>query len=157
MTQVWTTSSSDETLSLGVKLGSLLKGGEIILLESDLGGGKTTFTKGVARGLGITDEVVSPTFTIEQVYHGNYTLHHYDFYRLYTLGVLTDELIETLSDRTTVKIIEWPNAVATKIFDQFAVLSVKIDPSKLGENSRKITINYPATHENIIQALAEEM
>jgi len=68
MPKVYTTKSSDETVNLGEKIGSQLRGGELITLTGDLGGGKTQLTKGIARGIGITETVVSPTFMIERIY-----------------------------------------------------------------------------------------
>ena len=78
-----TISSSEDMISFGQELGNSLKGGEVIELIGDVGAGKTTFTKGLAKSLGITDEIQSPTFTISRVYEGTKNnLVHYDFYRL---------------------------------------------------------------------------
>lgn len=74
--------SSAQTQRLGVRLGELLLGGELILLEGQLGTGKTTFTQGLARGMGITDMVSSPTFTLLKEYRGKPRLFHFDLYRL---------------------------------------------------------------------------
>ncbi len=76
------THSSDETMQLGEKLASLLKPGDVLTLEGDLGAGKTTFTKGLARGLGVKRTVNSPTFTIVKEYEGRLPLYHMDVYRL---------------------------------------------------------------------------
>jgi tRNA threonylcarbamoyladenosine biosynthesis protein TsaE len=106
---IFTTNSETETVELGKKLGEKLKGGEVIALLGDLGGGKTQFTKGIAKGLGIKEEIVSPTFTIERIYPGSeITLHHFDFYRL---GVydpeIAEEVQELQSEKTNVVVIEW--------------------------------------------------
>jgi tRNA threonylcarbamoyladenosine biosynthesis protein TsaE len=76
------THSSEETMSKSQSLGKLLQGGEVLLLEGDLGAGKTTFTKGLARGLDIFRNVNSPTFTIIKEYEGRVPLYHMDVYRL---------------------------------------------------------------------------
>ncbi|WP_078382382.1 tRNA (adenosine(37)-N6)-threonylcarbamoyltransferase complex ATPase subunit type 1 TsaE [Sutcliffiella halmapala] len=76
------THSSGETMNLSQALGKLLHGGEVLLLEGDLGAGKTTFTKGLAKGLDITRNVNSPTFTIIKEYEGRLPLYHMDVYRL---------------------------------------------------------------------------
>ena len=86
--------SVDDTYSFAFEFADLLYGGEIVLLNGDLGAGKTTFTKGLAKALGVTEEVTSPTFTIMNVYtSGRLKLNHLDMYRvenedeLYELGV----------------------------------------------------------------------
>ena len=76
------TRSSEETMSIAMKLADKLEGGEVLLLEGDLGAGKTTFTKGLAKGLHINRNVNSPTFTIIKEYEGRLPLYHMDVYRL---------------------------------------------------------------------------
>jgi len=76
------TNSEDHTMKLAEKLASLLKPGDVITLEGDLGAGKTTFTKGIAQGLGVKRVVNSPTFTIIKEYSGELPLYHMDVYRL---------------------------------------------------------------------------
>ncbi len=99
--------------ALGEKLGALLKGGEIIELVGDVGAGKTTFTKGLARGLFIDEDIQSPSFTISRVYDARdgLTLAHYDFYRLHDAGIMANELHETLHDPKTITIVEWADIV----------------------------------------------
>lgn len=98
----------------GERLGAVLKGGEVIELVGDVGAGKTTLVRGLARGLGIEETVQSPSFTINRVYdapHG-VRLVHYDFYRLGDAGIMAEELDEALSDQNTVVVIEWASAVS---------------------------------------------
>ena len=93
---------------LAAKLAKQLKGGEVIELMSDLGGGKTTFVQGLARGLGYRGEVTSPTFTLSQIYKlPSFEIHHYDLYRLGEVGAVGDELTEDVHDPKVVTIIEW--------------------------------------------------
>lgn len=101
------------TRELGQKIGALLKGGETIELIGDVGAGKTTFTKGLAVGLGIDEDVQSPSFTISRVYDARdgLMLAHYDFYRLNDAGIMADELMETSQDKTAVTVIEWADIV----------------------------------------------
>src|SRR5699024_9340822 len=82
MKQQIQTGSEVETMKLAAKLASLLKPGDVITLEGDLGAGKTTFTKGIAHGLGVKRVVNSPTFTIIKEYSGELPLYHMDVYRL---------------------------------------------------------------------------
>ncbi|HEY6737011.1 MAG TPA: tRNA (adenosine(37)-N6)-threonylcarbamoyltransferase complex ATPase subunit type 1 TsaE [Candidatus Saccharimonadia bacterium] len=109
MTLTITTQTADATKQLAAALGRLLHGGEVIELASDLGGGKTTFTQGLAAGLGFTGHVTSPTFTLSQIYKlpSKLELHHYDLYRLQETGVVGDELNEDLGDPEIITVIEW--------------------------------------------------
>lgn len=107
--------SEAEMKALGVQLGGLLRGGEVIELVGDVGAGKTTLTKGIAAGLGVDEDVQSPTFTVSRVYDTAAGLHlsHYDFYRLSSdAGIMADELHETIKDDHGVTIIEWAEVVA---------------------------------------------
>ncbi len=102
------TSSMEETEQLGFDIGQKLRGGEIIELISDLGGGKTTFTRGLAKGAGSTDHVASPTFTVSKVYKSpKFEIHHFDFYRLQEAGVMEHGLVDLIGDTRVVVIIEW--------------------------------------------------
>lgn len=103
----------NEMKALGEKLGALLHGGEVLELVGDVGAGKTTLTKGIAKAMGIDEDVQSPSFTISRVYDAPQELYlaHYDFYRLQDAGIMTDELHETIQDPKTVIIIEWAEIV----------------------------------------------
>lgn len=105
--------SEQEMRALGEKLGSFLKGGEVIELVGDVGAGKTTFTKGLALGLGIDEDIQSPSFTISRVYDARdgLLLSHYDFYRLNDAGIMANELTETTQDPTAITVIEWADIV----------------------------------------------
>lgn len=105
--------SPEETRQLGRQLGASLRGGEVFELVGDVGAGKTTFTKGLAEGLGIHDEVQSPSFTISRVYEGRDELQlaHYDFYRLSDPGIIASEVAEMVQDAKTITVIEWASIV----------------------------------------------
>ncbi len=100
--------------AFGQALGRLLEGGECIELVGDIGAGKTTITKGIALGMGITETVQSPTFTISRLYpqKNGPSLAHYDFYRLKDAGIMADELHDVVRNEATVTIIEWADVVA---------------------------------------------
>lgn len=105
--------SETEMKQLGQKIGRLLKGGEVLELIGDVGAGKTTLTKGIAAGMGVDDDVQSPSFTISRTYdaRGGLQLSHYDFYRLTDPGIMTADIHESLHDPQTVTIIEWAEIV----------------------------------------------
>lgn len=134
------TKSEEDTVQLGEAIGRSLQGGSVIELVSDLGGGKTTITKGIAAGLGSSDLVSSPTFTVSNIYNGNrFIIHHYDFYRLDELGLMSNELRETLSDPRNISIIEWAGE-AHNLLPEEILIRIVISPLANDENSRKITI-----------------
>ena len=97
---------------LGEAIGRSVSGGEVLELVGDIGAGKTTLTKGIARALGINEPVQSPTFTISRVYDSpkGLRLAHYDFYRLSEAGIMGDEIREAMDDDSVV-VVEWAGAV----------------------------------------------
>ncbi len=105
--------SEAEMLSLGRFFADQIQLPAVFELIGDVGAGKTTFTRGLAEGLGITEPVTSPSFTISKRYrfldkdHRESELVHYDFYRLDDPGLMRDELAETLASPNTVSVIEW--------------------------------------------------
>lgn len=134
------TKNAEETMQLGIQIGKSLKGGEIIELVSDLGGGKTTITKGIAEGLGSKDLVSSPTFTISNIYRGDkLVIHHYDFYRIGELGIMSEELQETINDPEAVSIIEWAGE-AHDLLPKERLVRVQLLPQREDENMRSIVI-----------------
>lgn len=124
--------------AFGKIIGALLCGGETIELIGDVGAGKTTLVKGIAVGLGIEENVQSPSFTINRVYDGrdHIKLSHYDFYRLNDAGIMASELQEVINDSNTVVVIEWADVVEGVL--PVDKLSIKIIATS--ENSRKIVI-----------------
>jgi ATPase, YjeE family len=122
-----------ELIKLGERFGGQLKGGEVIELLGDVGAGKTTFTKGVAKSLGISEEINSPSFTIMKEYEGNTDdkqifLKHYDFYRLNDAGVMKDEIIESAKDKSNIVIIEWAKDVAGVLSEDRLQIEIKYLP-----------------------------
>ena len=100
--------SPAETRRFGHDLGAWSVGGEVILLEGDLGAGKTTLAQGLAAGLGVAETVVSPTFVLQRVYQGRLALYHFDFYRLCGAGRAADlEFVDYL-ESDGVCVVEWP-------------------------------------------------
>lgn len=106
-------SSEQKTISTGKDVAKKLSGGDIVLLHGELGAGKTTLTKGIARGLGVKDDIVSPTFTLMNVYQGDvFTMVHVDTYRLESEQDLIDIGIQDyLGAPDTICIIEWPEKI----------------------------------------------
>ena len=106
-----TTHGARETAAVGEAVGSFLHPGDLVVLTGDLGAGKTTFVKGLARALGVQETVTSPTFTIVQEYEGRVPLAHVDVYRLDRIQELHDFGFEELLDER-VTVVEWGEAIA---------------------------------------------
>lgn len=140
MKKQFVTKSPEETEKLAAAIGANLRGGETIELLSDVGGGKTTFTRGLARGAGSKDAASSPSFTISNEYQAtDFAIHHFDFYRLQDAGVVTHELHEKVHDPHDVVVVEWSAIVAHVLPDKRLKIGIQV----LNETSRQFTINYP--------------
>lgn len=105
------TARPDETRALGEAVASLLSAGDVVLLTGELGAGKTTFVQGATRGLGVADQVVSPTFTLVREYRGARPVYHVDVYRLSRLQEAIDLGIEDILDPSGVVFVEWGDRV----------------------------------------------
>ena len=105
------THSTDETLELAGTVGELLRAGDVVSLVGDLGAGKTVFARGVARALGVTEPVVSPSFTIVREYDGRMPLVHVDVYRIDTVQELHDLGFEELVRDDAVTLVEWGDMI----------------------------------------------
>lgn len=127
-----------EMKELGAKIGARLHGGEVLELVGDVGAGKTTFTKGLAKGLGITEDVQSPTFTLSRVYDARdgLELQHYDFYRLPEPGILEHELADAVTTPYVVTVIEWSDIVKNVLPDGHVTFHIVAT----SENARRIEI-----------------
>ena len=130
--------SEKDTFNLGLKTSLKLKGGELILLYGDLGCGKTVFTKGLAKGLLIAEEITSPTYVFLRSYRGEkFTLYHFDFYRVVKASDLERVDIEDLvEDEKGIFVVEWPELFPTGIFKK----QLKLEFNNRGENERLIEI-----------------
>lgn len=132
--------SPEETELLAKKLGELVAAGDVITLSGDLGVGKTSFTKGLAKGLGITRTVSSPTFTIIKEYIGRLPLYHMDAYRI------EDEWEELGLDEyfhgEGVSVIEWPDMIGEQLPENRLVISIE----RIGDTRRKIKFQPLGEH-----------
>ncbi len=115
-----TTRSAVETKQLGTVLGRLLQSGDVVLLSGDLGAGKTTFSKGVALGLGVRDEVTSPTYSLIAEYEGRIPLAHMDLYRLSEAEAKSFPLDDYLESDAAV-LMEWPELVIDRVSDALSI------------------------------------
>jgi len=130
------TDSENETILEGEKLGRTLKPGAVVALYGDLGAGKTAFTRGIAKGLGITMNVSSPTFTIVNEYPGQTPLFHFDIYRLESENELFDIGWDDYLDRGGVCVVEWSD----KVPGAFTPDAFEVKIENLGDNKRCLLI-----------------
>ena len=130
------TTSPAETEAIGAALGKILPPGTVIAYRGDLGAGKTAFTRGLAKGLGCTDMVTSPTYTIVNEYlSGRIPLFHFDMYRLASSDDLWDIGWEDYLERGGVCAVEWSENVEDALEG-----AIDVTIEKTGEESRRITI-----------------
>lgn len=136
---LFTSNSPDDTEKIGECLGSIAKKGYIVCLTGDLGAGKTEFTKGFARGAGVSDYVTSPTFTIVNEYQGRLPVYHFDVYRINSVEEMYEIGYEEYFFGEGVSIIEWANLIEEIIPEECIKVKIEKDIEQ-GMNFRKISI-----------------
>lgn len=151
MKHVIKSNSPEATFNIGAMVGQKLEGGEVIELIGDLGAGKTIFVRGLAAGIKSSDKVQSPSFTIVRVYKGpKIELHHFDFYRLDNVGILTEQLAEILENPQAAVVLEW-SQIVSKLLPKER-LSVHFETRSI--SSRLITIStFGKSYQNLTKDL----
>lgn len=125
-------------IELGREYGRALSAPAVIELLGDVGAGKTTFTRGLAEGLGAKEPVTSPSFTISKSYAlpNNKTLVHYDFYRLPDPGLMSEDLSESINNPNNIVIIEWADSVADLLPNNHKTITIKYND----DGTRKVSL-----------------
>ena len=152
------TRTTKETIELGQKLGTLLRAGDVLVLTGDLGAGKTQLTKGIAAGMGVEDDVTSPTFTIQMVYDGaEMPLYHFDLYRLDDPDQLDDTGLFDALESDGPCVIEWGEQFVEQIGDErLDVFLTRLDEeANPGEEPARLIrfVSYGARAAQIVAAL----
>lgn len=143
--------SIEETDKIGYKIGKLLEKGDIVCLAGDLGAGKTTLTKSIARGLGIDEEVTSPTFTIINEYDGRVPVYHFDVYRIMNIDEMYDIGYEEYFYGDGICIVEWASQIRELIPREHLWIDIGLGKEI---NSRELSIKGTTEHyERIIEEL----
>ena len=142
----------EKTEEIGYKLGQLVNPGDIICLIGDLGTGKTHLTKAIAKGMGITDYITSPTFTIVNEYDGRLKLYHFDVYRVNDPDEIEAIGFDEYIFSDGVSVIEWANYIKELIPDEHLTISIEKLQDK-GENSRKIAIKPHGKRYNYVKEI----
>ncbi len=136
------TKSYEETFSVGEKFSAMLSPGAIVALDGDLGAGKTAFTAGVVKGLGGTDIVTSPTFTIVNEYRkSKLPVFHFDIYRLESMDDLYDIGWDDYVNQKGIIIMEWADIIKHELDYPYYEVIIK-KRFDIGEDAREITIDY---------------
>jgi len=133
----FTVKTEEDTINLGKKIGEKLKKGDVVALDGSLAAGKTYLTKGIAKGLGIQEDITSPTFTLISEYSGRFNLYHMDVYRLEGVEDFLDLGTEEMLYGDGVCVIEW----SKKVKQVLPKNTIYIDIMVNDDNSRKIIIN----------------
>lgn len=132
------TSSAEETVNLGKKIGSRLKPGDILALSGPLGAGKTTLIQGIAEGLGVKDYVTSPTFILINEYPGPVPLYHIDLYRLEEAAEIEELGLAEYFEKPGVVVIEWAERLGDLLPENAQLVKIEV----LGENKRRIWLSW---------------
>jgi tRNA threonylcarbamoyladenosine biosynthesis protein TsaE len=130
-----------ETQAIGERLGARLGPGAVVACTGELGAGKTCFLQGLARGLGVTDPVTSPTFVLVNQYRGRLPVYHLDAYRTGSLSELVDLGLEEMLHGDGVTVIEW----ADKLLPLLPARTIRVHLAGLGDEPREITIDEPVS------------
>ena len=130
------TTSPEETERAGAELASELAPGDVVLVSGELGAGKTTFVRGAARALGVTDPVTSPTFTIGQRYRGRVPVSHLDLYRLSTMAGEDPALLDDYLGPDRIAFVEWPEVALPEL----GHVTVRVSLEHLGGDRRGISV-----------------
>ena len=132
----FTVKNLEETKKFANDFAAKLNGGEVVLLNGDLGAGKTTFTQFVFAALGVKEVVTSPTFAILKTYQGKFVLHHFDTYRITTEEAIEAGFDEVIYEKDSVKFIEWSENIASLIPEKTITINIK----HVNENEREFEI-----------------
>lgn len=139
----------DEIIALGERIGKNAFANMLITMNGDLGAGKTTMTKGIAKGLGITKVVNSPTFTIMKIYEGRLNLYHLDVYRITNPD--SDFELEEYFEADSVCVIEWASQIEKLLPDSYMNINIQ----DLGDNKRKLELSVVGDNKDYINIIKE--
>ena len=131
--------SAEETASYFFNMGQRAQAGDVYALHGELGAGKTLIAAAIARGMGITCDVTSPTFALMEIYDGKLPLYHFDLYRINDEKELDNLFFEEYWEGEGVSVIEWPEIAAKRLPE--AVIRINVE--YIDENTREISLEYP--------------
>lgn len=135
------TGSPEQTEMLGAELAADLRAGDVVLVEGELGAGKTTFVRGACRALGVTGVVTSPTFTIGQRYLAPVPVSHVDLFRVSDLGSEDPDLLADYVGPDTISFVEWPKGEADTL-STMARIAARVSLEHAGGDRRNVQIDF---------------
>jgi tRNA threonylcarbamoyladenosine biosynthesis protein TsaE len=137
-----TSESASETEALGAEIAASLRPGDVVLVSGDLGAGKTTLIRGACRALGVTETVVSPTFTIGRRYRGRggIWVSHLDLYRLADLSAEDPGLLDDYLTPDAIAFVEWPQVAERGLVEEAATIAAQVTISHAGGDGREIVV-----------------
>lgn len=138
-----TTKSADDTRELAAQIAGLAKPGDLLLLAGDMGAGKTTFTQGFGKALGVSEQVTSPTFTLVRNYEARIPLLHVDAYRLESLQEVIDLGLHELLDEGAVALIEWGDIIAPVLPTDFLEIRMEFGAADDDRRLRLRSVGQP--------------
>jgi tRNA threonylcarbamoyladenosine biosynthesis protein TsaE len=139
MDSKYESSSPEETEALGAELAARLQPGDVVLVEGELGAGKTTFVRGACRALGVTAVVTSPTFTIGQRYPGPVPVSHVDLYRIPDLRAEDPDLLADYLRPDTIAFVEWPQRAEIEV-GELARIAARVRLMHAGGDRRAVEV-----------------
>ncbi len=143
----------EQTIEIATIIGKNLEGGEVVELVSDVGGGKTTFVRGLAKGAGSKSHVSSPTFTISKVYKTpDFEIVHFDFYRLDEAGLIEYEIQEAVFDPKTVIVVEWSDVVKHVLPQDRLIINI----TNGHDEKRVFNLSFPTEMEYLVDGISED-
>ncbi|WP_099189938.1 tRNA (adenosine(37)-N6)-threonylcarbamoyltransferase complex ATPase subunit type 1 TsaE [Tepidibacter mesophilus] len=143
--------NEQETSEIGYRLGRLLNKGDVVCLIGDLGAGKTTITKSIAKALEVDDYITSPTFTIVNEYDGKYPLYHFDVYRISSSEDMYEIGFEEYLYGDGICIIEWANLIEDILPDEY----INIELNYKEEGREMIITTHGKHYENIVKGIVK--
>jgi tRNA threonylcarbamoyladenosine biosynthesis protein TsaE len=136
---VYITESAEETERLGIEIGKRAVYGDVIALRGELGSGKTALTRGIAEGLGVTEEITSPTFSLMEIHEGEKILYHFDLYRIEDDREFNNLCFEEYWENDGVSVIEWAERAGSRLPER----RIDINIDYISSTERRITVEYP--------------
>ncbi len=139
MKKVYTTESAEETEKLGFEIGKNAVNGDVIAVTGELGTGKTALTRGIAEGMGITEDITSPTFSLMEIHEGEKTLYHFDLYRIKDDREFNNLCFEEYWENNGISVVEWAERAGSRLPERRIDITIEY----ISSTERRITVEHP--------------
>ena len=139
MKKVYITESAEETEKLGIEIGKNAVNGDVIAVTGELGTGKTALTRGIAEGMGITEDITSPTFSLMEIHEGEKTLYHFDLYRIEDDREFNNLCFEEYWENNGISVVEWAERAGSRLPERRIDITIEY----ISSTERRITVEHP--------------